>query len=93
MKAYILIPLHKIRNVSIKEQNRGAARVALTPDYSECFGNENEYYIDWESRVEKAGGFRTAKYKYDYCKSWYYTALNPQDIIKKKIIKVEEAKV
>ena len=39
--------------------------------------------------MNKVMGWRSASYKYDRS-NWYYTALNPQDIIKKKIIKVEE---
>ena len=89
MKAYILIPLNKIKGVKIKEQNRGAARVALTSDYSEHFGTENEYYINWESRVNKVMGWKNVSYTCNRS-TWFYTALNPQDIIKKKIIKVEE---
>ena len=88
MKIYVLIPLHKIKNVKIKERDYGAARVALTSDYSEYFGKENEYYIDWTLRVNEAMGWKTVSYC--GCNTWYYTALNPHDVIKKKEIKVEE---
>lgn len=90
MKIYVLIPLHKIKNVKIKERDHCAARVALTSDYSEYFGKENEYYIDWELRVNKAMGWKTVSYC--DCRTWYYTALNPHDVIKKKVIEVEEAR-
>ena len=86
MKVYVLLPLQSIKGVKIKEQNCGAARVALTSDYSECFGTENEYYINWESRVNKVTGWRNASYTYGRS-NWFYTALNPQDVIKKKIMK------
>lgn len=86
MKIYVLMPLGKIKDVKIKERDHGAARVMLTPDYSERFGKENEYYIDWASRVEKVRGWRTISYK-NSSSTWWYTALNPQDVIKKKTVK------
>ena len=86
MQIYVLMPVDKIKNVNIKERSHCAARIRMTSDYSEYFGTQNEYYIDWESRVEKVRGWRTSSYKYGR-NSWFYTALNPQDVIKKKIIK------
>lgn len=89
MKIYVLIPLGKIRNAKIKERDHDAARVMLTPDYSERFGKENEYYIDWESRVDEARGWKPISYKEGYS-TWWYTALNPRDVIKKRTRRVEE---
>ena len=86
MQIYVLMPIGKIKNVNIKEQSHCAARIRLTSDYSECFGTQNEYYINWESRVNKVAGWRNASYTCGRS-NWFYTALNPQDVIKKKIMK------
>jgi hypothetical protein len=90
MKVYMLIPLHNIKDVKVKERDHRAARVMLTSDYSECFGKENEYYIDWASRVCKAEGWKTVSYKNGNF-TWFYTALNPQDMIRRRIIKEVKA--
>ncbi len=86
MKFYVLMPLANVEYAKIKERDHRIGRSKLTADYAQCFGEKNEYYIDWESRVYRVSGWRDAGYEYGR-KNWYYTAYNPHDIIKKRTIK------
>jgi hypothetical protein len=89
MKVYVLIPLHHSKLAKIKEREYPIMRSALTCDYSRYFGEKNEYYIDLASQVYKVGAVKDAGYS-DPGRNWYYNALNPHDVIKKKAIKIKE---
>lgn len=83
MKIYVLIPLYSSVCAKVKERDYRIKRSVLTPDYSKRFGAENEYYIDLTSKAYEISGRKGAKYE---CKgsTWYYSALNPCDVIKKR---------
>jgi hypothetical protein len=89
MKVYVLIPLHHSRLTKIKERDFPIMRSGLTQDYSERFGLKNEYYIDLASQKYSISDRKLRNYNYD-CGRWYYTALDPHDVIKKKAIKIKE---
>ena len=82
MKIYVLIPLYSSVCVKVKERDYRILRSVLTPDYSRCFGTENEYYIDTTNTSYEVSGRRDAKYG-DGHRTWYYRALKPNDVIKK----------
>lgn len=92
MKIYMLIPIGASRCVKIKERNYSILRSALTVDYSSRFGSKNEYYIDVKSKRYDMSRVRDAYYGTD-ARRWYYTALDPINVIKKRIKRVEEVKV
>lgn len=82
MKFYVLIPLSRSVCVKVKERDYRIMRSELTPDYSRHFGTENEYYLDLTSKIYEVSGRRDTKYGDGHC-TWYYSALNPCDVIKK----------
>lgn len=86
MKFYVLIPLANVEYAKVKDRDHRIGRVKLTSDYAEYFGEKNEYYIDWPYRVYKASGWKDISYAYGRG-DWFYTALNPRDVIKKRTVK------
>ena len=86
MKVYMLIPLNNTKDVKIRERAHRVVRSTLTSDYAEYFGKANEYYVDWTAQAYKISSWKTVSYQHD-CGTWYYTALNPQDVIGKRMIK------
>lgn len=88
MKIYILIPICDPKPVKIEERAKYITKCALTDDYSEHFGTDNEYYIDLASQAYSISSWKRISYKYGRSSStWYYNALNPVDIIKREMIK------
>lgn len=80
MKIYILIPLFDPKPAKIEDRAKRIATCALAEDYAQCFGVDNRYYIDLASQAYDISGWKHVNYKRGH--SWYYSALNPRDVIK-----------
>lgn len=84
MKIYVLMPLYSSTLVRIKERNYLIEKSKLTPDYSEYFGAENEYYVDLTAKKYEISYWRSARYSGQNTWTWHYSAFDPCDVIKKK---------
>lgn len=90
MKIYMLIPISDPKPAKIEERAKNITKCALTDDYSKHFGTDNEYYIDLASQAYSISSWKRRSYKYGHI-TWYYSALNPMDIIKRERI-IKEVK-
>lgn len=87
MKFYVLMPLYSSKGARIKERNHTVIRSYLTPDYSEYFGVENEYYVDLTAKKYEISYWRSSRYSSQNTWTWHYSAFDPCDVIKKRATK------